>query len=105
MKGKRFLITLLLLISCMFAFSACANGTKFNFEEKSTVNLSYTCTDEEKNFDTELNAEQSRIFILSLNKLSYSEVTDQDINFAPSYDSLLIKINSETLSLFDVLIL
>ncbi len=102
MKGKRFIITLLLLISCMFALSACSNGTEFNFDENSAINLTYTCTDEEKNFDAELNAEQSRKFILSLNKLSYSEITDKNIVLAPSYDSLIIKVNNETLSLFDV---
>ena len=102
MKAKKLLISLLLLISCTFAFTACSNGTKFDFDENSTVKLTYTCEDEEKNFDAELNAEQSRSFILSLNKLSYSEVTDQDINFAPPYDYLDIKINNETLSLFDI---
>lgn len=83
-------------------FGACSNGTKFNFDENSTVNLTYTCADEEKNFDAELNAEQSRKFILSLNKLSFSEVTGKDIDFSPSYDSLIVKVNNETLSLFDV---
>lgn len=102
MKGKRLLIPLLLLIGCVLAFSACSNGTKFNFDESSVINLTYTCADEEKNFDAELNSKQSRNFILSLNKLSYSEVTDQDINLAPSYDSLTIKANNEILSLFDV---
>lgn len=102
MKVKRLLIALLLLICCTFAFSACSNGTQFNFDENGTVNLTYTCTDEEKNFNAELNAEQSRKFILSLNKISYSETNDRDINLAPSYDSLIIKVNNETLSLFDV---
>ena len=102
MKSKKLLVTLLLLISCLFAFSACSNGTKFNFNENSTVNLTYTCTDEEKNFDAELTAEQSRNFILSLNKITYSEVTDKDIDLAPAYDNLTIKINNEALSLFDV---
>lgn len=102
MKVKKLLIPLLLLIICMVAFSACSNGTKFNFDENSTVKLTYTCEDEEKNFDAELTAELSRNFILSLNKLSYSEVTDKDIDFAPAYDNLDIKVNNETLSLFDV---
>lgn len=102
MKIKKLLIPLLLLIICMVAFSACSNGTKFNFDENSTVKLTYTCVDEEKNFDAELTAEQSRSFILSLNKITYSEVTDQDIDFAPAYDNLYIKVNNETLSLFDV---
>lgn len=102
MKIKKLLIPLLLLISCMVVFGACSNGTKFNFDENSTVNLTYTCADEEKNFDAELNAEQSRKFILSLNKLSFSEVTGKDIDFSPSYDSLIVKVNNETLSLFDV---
>jgi len=102
MKIKKLLIPLLLLIICMVAFSACSNGTKFNFDENSTVKLTYTCEDEEKNFDAELTAEQSRNFILSLNKLSYSEVTDKDIDFAPAYDNFYIKVNNETLSLFDV---
>ena len=102
MKIKKLLIPLLLLISCMLAFSACADGTKFNFDESNIVKLTYICNDEEKNFDAELTAEQSRSFILSLNKLSYNEATNQDIDFAPSYDSLTIKINTETLSLFDV---
>lgn len=102
MKIKKLLIPLLLLISCIFAFSACSKDTYFNFDENSIVKLEYTCDDEEKNFEAELNAEQSRKFILSLNKLTYSEVTDKDIDFAPSYDNLMIKVNNETLSLFDV---
>ena len=102
MKGKRILIALLLLISCIFAFSACSKCANFNFDEDSTVNLTYTCNDEEKNFDAELNPEQSRKFILSLNKLSYSYVSDKDMDFEPSYDLLNIKINNETLRLYDV---
>lgn len=102
MKIKKLLIPLLLLISCIFVFSACSKDTYFNFDENSIVKLEYTCDDEEKNFKAELNAEQSRKFILSLNKLTYSEVTDKDIDFAPSYDNLMIKVNNETLSLFDV---
>ncbi len=102
MKIKKLLIPLLLLISCIFVFSACSKDTYLNFDENSIVKLEYTCDDEEKNFKAELNAEQSRKFILSLNKLTYSEVTDKDIDFAPSYDNLMIKVNNETLSLFDV---
>ena len=102
MKIKKLIIPFLLLIFCMVAFSACSNGTKFSFDENSIVKLTYTCADEEKNFDAELTAEQSRNFILSLNELYYSEVTDQDIVFAPPYDNLYIHINNETLSLFDV---
>lgn len=102
MKIKKLLIPLLLLISCMLAFSACSNGTKFNFDENSIVKLEYTCVDDEKNFDAELNAEQSQNFILSLNKITYNEVTDEDINLAPAYDNLYIKVDNETLSLFDV---
>ena len=102
MQIKKLLISLLLLIGCMLAFTACSNSTKFNFDENSTVKLTYTCVDEEKNFDVELNAEQSCSFILSLNKLKYSEVTDKIIDLAQTYDSLTIKINTETLSLSDV---
>lgn len=102
MKIKKLLIPLLLLISCMFAFTACSNDTKFNFDENSTVKLTYTCEDEEKNFDAELTTELSRSFILSLNKITYCEVTDKDICFAPAYDGLTIKINNENISLFDV---
>ena len=102
MKIKKLFIPLLLLISCMLVFTACSNGTKFNFDENGTVKLTYACADEEKNFDAELTAEKSRSFILSLNKLSFSEVSDQDINFAPAYDSLTIKVDNETLSLSDV---
>ncbi len=102
MKIKKLLIPLLLLISCIFVFSACSKDTYLNFDENSIVKLEYTCDDEEKNFKAELNAEQSRKFILSLNKLTYSEVTDKDIDFAPSYDNLMIEVNNETLSLFDV---
>ncbi len=100
MKIKKLLISLLLLISCMLAFSACSKDT--NFDKNSTVELSYTCADEEKNFDAELTAEQSRNFILSLNKITYSEVTDKGMDFGPSYDSLRIIIGDDNLNLPDV---
>ncbi len=102
MKIKKLLISLLLLISCMLAFSACSKDTNFNFDKNSTVELSYTCADEEKNFDAELTAEQSRNFILSLNKITYSEVTDKGMDFGPSYDSLRIIIGADNLNLPDV---
>lgn len=102
MKIEKLLMPLLLFISCLFAFSACSKGTDFNFDENGTVNLTYTCNDEEKNFDAQLNAEKSRKFILSLNKISYIEVSDRDINLAPSYDCLNIKINDVSLTLHDV---
>ena len=102
MKFKKLLIPLLLLISFILTFSACSRGTKFSFDENSTVKLTFTCVDEELNFDVELSAEQSQNFILSLNKISYSEVIDKDVEFEPSYDELTIQINNETLSLFDI---
>lgn len=102
MKVKKLLIPMLLLISYMLAFTACSNETKFNFNENSTVKLIYSCYDKEKNFDAELDAEQSQKFIRSLNKLSYSEITDKVIDFEPAYDRLYIKVNNETLSLYDV---
>lgn len=102
MKIKKLLIPLLLLVSCMLVFSACSKDTYFNFDKNGTVKLTYTCTDKENNFDAELNAEQSRKFILSLNKISYSEVTDEDWNLAPPYDGLMIKVGNDTLSLYDV---
>lgn len=102
MKIKKLLIALLLLISCMLAFTACSNDTKFSFDENSTVKLAYTCVDEEMNFDVELTAERSHNFILSLNKITYREATDKNIDFSPPYDNLTIKINNETLSLFDI---
>lgn len=86
----------------MVALSACSKGINFNFDENSTVKLSYTCTDEEKNFDAELTAEQSNDLILSLNKIAYSEVTDKDIDFAPAYDRLRIVIGNDNISLYDV---
>lgn len=101
MKIKKFLIPLLLLICCMFAFSACSNGTKFNFDENSTVKLAYTCMDEEQNFEAELTAEQSRSFILSLNKITYVEVKEH-IDFGPSYDYLRITIGNDNIDLYDV---
>ena len=101
MKIKKLLIPLLLLISCMLAFSACSNGTEFNFDENSTVKLTYTCTDEEMDFDIELNAEQSRNFILSLNKITYSEVK-KHIEFGPSYDRLRITVGNDNIDLYDV---
>lgn len=101
MKVKKLLIPLLLLISCMFAFTACSNGTKFNFDENSIVKLTYTCMDEEQNFEAELTAEQSRNFILSLNKIAYSEVKEH-IDFGPSYDCLIITIGNDSIALYDV---
>lgn len=101
MKVKKLLIPLLLLISCMFAFTACSNGTKFDFDENSTVELAYTCMDEEQNFEVELTAEQSRNFILSLNKITYSEVKEH-IDFGPSYDHLRITIESDNIDLYDI---
>lgn len=99
---KKLFVSILFTISCMFAFSACSNGTEFNFDKNSIVKLTYTCTDTEKNFDAELTAGQSRNFILSLNKISYSEVTDKDIDFGPSYDSLRIVIGDDNLNLPDL---
>ena len=101
MKIKKLLIPLWLLISCMPAFTACSNGTEFGFDENSTVKLTYTCVDEGMNFDVELTTERSHNFILSLNEIAYREVTDQDVDLAPSYDSLTMQINDETLSLSD----
>lgn len=102
MKIKKSFISLLLLISCMLTFTACSNTTKFSFDENSTVELTYTCNDEEKNFEVELTTERSHDFILSLNEITYSEVTDKDVDFAPPYDTLTIEINNEILSLFDI---
>lgn len=104
MKIKKLLISLLLLISCMFAFSACSKEdttTYLNVDENSTVTLSYSCEDEEKNFEAELNAEQSRDLILSLNKISYVEVKEH-IDFGPSYDCLTMAIGNDNLALYDV---
>lgn len=101
MKTKKLLIPLFLLISFMFAFSACARSTNLSFNENSTVKLTYTCEDEEKNFGAELNAEQSHNLILSLNKITYVEVKD-DFVFGPSYDHLKITIGNDNLGLFDV---
>lgn len=102
MKAKKFLLPLLLILSYLFVLSACSNDAKLNFDENATIKLTYTCVEEGKNFEAELNAEKSKNFVLSLNKISYIEVNDKDINFAPSYDNLIIKINNETISLFDV---
>lgn len=102
MKGRKLLIPLLLLISCMLMFSACSNGTGFDFDENNTVKLTYTCMNEEKCFYTELTAEQSRSFIRSLNKITYVEVTDKDIDFGPSYDYLRITVGNGCIDLYDV---
>lgn len=103
MKKKYFVPIVLVIFICFgLIFSACSIGVKFNFDENSTVNLTYTCVDDEKNFDIKLNAEQSHDLILSLNKVFYSEINDKDIDMAPSYDSLTIEINNETLVLGDV---
>ena len=102
MKIKKLLIPLLLMISCMLVFSACLNGAKFNFDENDTVKLTYTCEDAEKSFDAELTPEQSRSFILSLNKITYSEVKEH-IDFGPSYDFLRITIANDNIDLYDVL--
>lgn len=88
-----------LLVGFIFVFPACSKGGRFNFAESGTVNLKYTCADEEKNFDTALNAGQSDRFIRSLNKISYDEVDGRDINFPAPYDSLTIKINNGSLVL------
>ena len=103
MKIKKLLIPLLLLISCMFAFSACSkeDTTCLNFDENNTVFLTYSCENKEKNFEAELNAEQSRDLILSLNKITYVEVKEH-IDFGPSYDCLRITIGNDTLDLYDV---
>ncbi|MDE6293158.1 MAG: hypothetical protein K2L88_00875, partial [Clostridiales bacterium] len=103
MKIKKLLISLLLLISCMFAFSACSkeNTTYLNFDENSTVILEYSCVNDEKNFDAELNAEQSRNLILSLNKITYVEVKEH-IDCTPSYDCLRITIGNDNLDIYDV---
>lgn len=103
MKKKAFLPIILSLLFCFcLIFSACSKSTTLNFDENSTVNLKYTCADEKKNFDTELNAEQAYKLILSLNTVSYSEINDKDVDLEPSYDSLMIKINTESLLLYDV---
>ncbi|MDE7406265.1 MAG: hypothetical protein K2M89_05280 [Clostridiales bacterium] len=103
MKVKKSLMSLLLLISCMFAFSACSkeDTTCLNFDENSTVTLTYSCVDEEKNFEAELNAEQSRDLILALNKITYVEVKEH-IDFGPSYDCLRMAIGNDNLALYDV---
>ncbi len=102
MKVKKSLMSLLLLISCMFAFSACSKeDTYLNFDENSTVTLTYSCVDEEKNFEAELNAEQSRDLILALNKITYVEVKEH-IDFGPSYDCLRMAIGNDNLALYDV---
>lgn len=101
MKIKKSLTPLLLLIICMLVFSACSNGAKFNFDENSAVKLTYTCADEEKSFDAELNAEQSHNLILSLNKITYVEVKEH-IDFGPSFDCLRIDIGDDNLDLYDV---
>ena len=101
MKIKKLLIPLLLLISYILALTACSNGTKFNFDENSTVKLTYTCEDEEKSFDAKLTAKQSLNFILSLNKITYYEV-EEHIDFGPSYDHLKITIGSDSIDLYDV---
>ncbi|MDE6441706.1 MAG: hypothetical protein K2L12_03010 [Clostridia bacterium] len=101
MKIKKLLIPLLLIIICMLAFSACLNGTEFNFDENSIVKLAYTCMDEEQNFDAELTTEQSRNFILFLNKITYSEVKEH-IDFGPSHDHLRITIGNDNIDLYDV---
>ena len=101
MKIKKFLISLLLLICCMLACAACSNIIEFNFDENSTVKLTYTCNDEDKNFNAELTAEQSHSFVLSLNKISYSEVNEH-IDFGPSYDRLRITIGTDSIDLYDV---
>ncbi len=101
MKIKKLLIPLLLLISCMLAFSACSKDAEFNFDENSIVKLKYTCTDEEKNFEAELTSGQSRDFILCLNKITYFEAAD-NADFGPSYDSLEIIIGEDKLNLPDV---
>lgn len=104
MNIKKLPIWLLLLICCMFAFSACSKEdttTYLNIDENSTVTLSYSCEDEEKNFEAELNAEQSRNLILSLNKIAYVEVKEH-IDFGPSYDCLTMAIGNDNLALYDV---
>lgn len=106
MKKKYLPIALLPLICLCLIFSACINSfdvfsKRLNIDENSTVKLTYSCSDEEKNFVAELNAEQSRELILSLNGISYSEV-NETIIFGPSYDCLTIKIGSDVLALYDV---
>ena len=103
MKIKKLLISLLLLIGCMFAFSACSkeDAPYLNFDENSTVVFKYSCMNEEKSFEAELNAEQSRDLIISLNKITYVEVKEH-IDFGPSYDCLTITIGNDNLALYDV---
>lgn len=86
----------------MFVFSACSKGSNLNFDENGTVQFTYTCIDEEQNFDAELNAERSRNLILSLNKITYVEVTDVVVDLAPSYDFLRMTIGNDNLCLSDV---
>ena len=103
MKSKFLLPIIFTYIVCLcFFFSACSKSNNFDFAENSTVNLKYTCVDEEKNFDIALNAEQSSKFVLSLNKISYDVVKTREINFSTPYDSLMIEINHESLVLDDV---
>ncbi|MDE6585833.1 MAG: hypothetical protein K2K80_04040 [Clostridia bacterium] len=102
MKKKSFFLIVLSLLVCFgLIFSACSKSVNFNFDENSTVKLTYTCADEENDFDTELNAEQSHKFILSLNKIAYVEVKEH-IVFGPSYDRLRIIIGNNNLELYDV---
>lgn len=101
MKIKKLLMPLLLLIGCMLAFTACSNGIKFSFDENNTVKLTYTCANEEMNFDVELSTERSRNFIISLNEITYSEVKEH-IDFGPSYDCLIIAIGNDNIALHDV---
>lgn len=102
MKIKNFVIALSVLICCTLAFSACSKDAAFDFDEDGIVTLTYTCTDEQKNFEAKLNEERSREMIFSLNKLSYREVNDKDVDLSASYDFLTIKINSDTLFFSDI---
>jgi len=84
----------------MLVLTACSNDT-LNFDDNSTVKLTYTCVDEKQNFAAELNAEQSHDLIHSLNKITYAEVKN-DIDFGPSYDHLRINIGNDNIGLPDV---
>ncbi len=99
MKLKVVSVIILIAVCCMCFVGCCAKRLQLN--ENSSAKLEYSCPDESKNFNLNLDGENSEKLIKELNKITYAEVGD-DIVFEPSYDSLLITAGQNKIALYDV---
>lgn len=99
MKLKVVSVIILIAVCCM-CFAGCY-AKRLQLDENSGVKLQYSCPDENKNFNLDLDEENSEKLIKELNKITYSKV-DDNIVFEPSYDSLLITAGQNKIALYDV---